>query len=99
MSPTYEPRRRFLREYRRLSRERREEFRGARRKFVTALREKPPEFPGELRVKRVQGHPGIWELSFGDGGHATFSYDEEVRKGETHVIWRRIGDHGIFNDP
>lgn len=39
MSPTYEARRRFLREYGRLSRELRTEFRRARHKLVAALRE------------------------------------------------------------
>jgi hypothetical protein len=50
-------------------------------------------------VKGVQGHPGVYELSFGDGGRATFAYGDEVEPGEAHVIWRRIGDHSIFADP
>lgn len=67
--------------------------------FIAALREKPPSFPPRLRVKRVQGHPGVFELSFGDGGRATFEYGDEVHAREAHVIWRRVGDHSIFADP
>ena len=67
--------------------------------FIAALREKPPAFPPSLRVKGVQGHPGVYELSFGDGGRATFAYGDEVVAGEPHVIWRRIGDHCIFAEP
>jgi hypothetical protein len=26
-------------------------------------------------------------------------YGDEVRPGDAHVIWRRIGDHSIFADP
>jgi hypothetical protein len=50
-------------------------------------------------VKGVQGHSGVYELSFGDGGRATFAYGDEVVPGEPHVIWRRIGDHAIFREP
>jgi hypothetical protein len=97
--PTFERTRRFRREYLALPREQREAFKRALRAFIEALRKKPPEFPGPLRVKGVQGHPGVFEVSFGDGGRATFEYGDEVVAGEAHVIWRRIGDHSIFADP
>jgi len=29
-----------------------------------------PAFPPRLRVKRVQGHPGSWELTFAADGRA-----------------------------
>jgi hypothetical protein len=32
-------------------------------------------------------------------GRATFEYGDEVRPGEPHVIWRRVGTHDIFGDP
>jgi hypothetical protein len=67
---------------------------------VEALREAPPEFPGRLRVKAVAGHPGVFELTWEyHEGRATFELGPEQRPGEPHVIWRRIGDHSIFNDP
>jgi len=41
----------------------------------------------------------VWELTFAPDGRATFEYGDEVRPGDAHVIWRRIGDHSIFADP
>ncbi len=67
--------------------------------LVAALGQRPPTFPPRLRVKRVQGHPGIWELTFAPDGRATFQYGDEVTPGETHVIWRRVGDHSILRSP
>ena len=99
MSPTYEARRRFLREYAKLSREQRSAFGTASRKLVAALREGPPPFPGELRVKRVQGKPGIWDLTFAPDGRATVAYGPEVREGEAHIVWRGIGTHDVLGDP
>jgi len=32
-------------------------------------------------------------------GRATFQYGEERRRGEPHVIWRRIGTHSIVGRP
>jgi len=97
--PTFERSRRFVREYLALSREQRTAFKRALMVLIVALREKPAAFSPSLRVKGVQGHPGVYELSFGNGGRATFEYGDELRPGEAHVIWRRIGDHSIFADP
>ena len=97
--PTFERLARFDREFRRLPRELQRAFLGALPQFIAALRERPPDFPPGLRVKRVQGHPGIWELSFAPDGRATFAYGEERIPGEAHVIWRRIGDHSVLNAP
>jgi hypothetical protein len=99
LSPTYEASRRFLREYMKLSREQRERFRTARRKLVAALREDPPRFPPDLRIKRVQGARDVWEITFAGDGRATFSYGEAEREGEVHVAWRRIGTHDVLADP
>jgi hypothetical protein len=57
-------------------------------------------WPGRLRVKDVEGAPGVWEMtwSFTDpDGRATFEWVEI--EGETGVRWRRVGSHAIFNDP
>lgn len=32
-------------------------------------------------------------------GRATFHYGDEVKAGEPHIVWRRIGDHSILNEP
>jgi hypothetical protein len=47
----------------------------------------------------MQGHPGIWEMSWAPDGRATFEYGDEVHSGEAHIIWRRVGTHAIFRRP
>lgn len=97
--PTYEYPEAFLREFRRLSPEQRTRFLGAVAKLVVALAEQPSSMPAGLRVKAVQGRSGVWELTFAPDGRATFAYGAELRPGDPHVIWRRIGNHSIFDDP
>ena len=97
--PTYEAAEAFYRALERLAPEQQRRFRIAVRELVEALRQRPPAFPARLRVKRVRGHPGIWELSFAPDGRATFKYGDEVAPGEPHVIWRRVGDHSILRSP
>lgn len=67
--------------------------------FIAALRATPPLFPPGLRVKRVQGTSGVWEVTFAADGRATFAYGGEVHSGEPHVIWRRVGTHDVLADP
>ena len=52
--------------------------------------------PG-LRVKGLQGHPGIYEMTWAPDGRATWEYGPEQVPGKTHVIWRRLGTHAIFD--
>jgi hypothetical protein len=59
------------------------------------LRATPPEFSPALRIKRVQGIDGVWEITFAADGRATFEYGDEVIEGMPHVIWRRIGSHDV----
>jgi hypothetical protein len=57
-------------------------------------------WPRGLRVKRVQGAPGIWEMTWsfaGPDGRATFEWTEV--DGELAVRWRRIGGHEILGRP
>ena len=57
-------------------------------------------WPRSLRVKVVEGAPGVWEMtrSFaGPDGRATFEWVEI--EGEAGVRWRRIGGHAIFGGP
>lgn len=57
-------------------------------------------WPRGLRVKRVQGYPGVWEMTWsfaGPDGRATFEWAEI--DGELAVRWRRIGGHEIFGRP
>ena len=96
---TYELAAAFYRDLARLSRADRARFRRAVAQLVAALRSSPPEFPPGLRVKRVQGHREVWELTFAPDGRATFAYGEEVVAGEAHVVWRRVGDHSVLARP
>ncbi len=52
-----------------------------------------------LRVKGIQGAPGIFEMTWADNGRATFEYGDEVVEGQPHVVWRRIGTHAVLTSP
>jgi hypothetical protein len=57
-------------------------------------------WPRGLRVKRVQGFPGTWEMTWsfaGPDGRATFEFIEI--DDELAIRWRRIGGHDIFGRP
>lgn len=95
--PTFEADPRFLRDYERLSQEERDQFKVARVKFVADLQS--DRFRSGLRVRGVQGNPGVFEMTWAPDGRATFEYGGSVRNGEPHVIWRRIGTHDIFQEP
>jgi hypothetical protein len=87
VSPTYERRRRFLRDFRRLTRAQQEAFLATVERFVRSLAS--GEFDPTLRVKRVQRSADVWEITWAPDGRATFEYGPEVRPGEPHVVWRR----------
>jgi hypothetical protein len=38
-------------------------------------------------------------MTFAPSGRASWQYGLEIRPGEPHVIWRRIGTHEIFRNP
>jgi hypothetical protein len=57
-------------------------------------------WPRGLRIKRVSGTRGIWEMTWSfssPDGRATFEFVH--RDGEIRVLWRRIGHHGIYKNP
>lgn len=95
--PTYGWLPRFLRDFGKLSRAQQEEFRRAVAMFVADLER--GRFRKGLRVKGVQGHPGVFEMTWAPDGRATFTFGEPVRANDPHVIWRRIGTHDIFREP
>ena len=97
--PTFERLARFDREFRRMPRELQRAFLAMLPGFIEALRASPPAFSPALRVKRVQGVPGVWEVTFAADGRATFAYGEEVIAGEAHVVWRRVGTHHVLAEP
>ncbi|MGX1727959.1 hypothetical protein ACWIGE_14960 [Streptomyces diastaticus] len=99
--PTYEALPRFIADLNRLTPEQRRRFLRTVPIFVEDLRE--GRFRAGLRVKRVRGTSGIYEISWSMGagppGRATWAYGPERHPGTPHVIWRRIGTHDILSGP
>ncbi|CAA9267258.1 MAG: hypothetical protein AVDCRST_MAG77-3719 [uncultured Chloroflexi bacterium] len=95
--PTHEERPQFRRDFDALTHEQQQAFLSALRRFIADLRR--GQFRAGFRVKRVQGAAFVWEMTWAPDGRATFEYGSEVRPGEPHVIWRRIGTHDIFRVP
>ena len=96
--PTHDERARFLREFGALAPVQQERFLKAARKMASDLRAGQPFRPG-LRVKGVQGHPNIFEMTWAGDGRAKFEYGAGILPGQPHIIWRRIGGHEILVDP
>jgi hypothetical protein len=93
--PTFERLRRFDRDYDSLSPDAKSAFKGAVKKFVADL-ERGQGFRKGLRVKGVQGSPGLYEMTWAADGRATFSYGDSIRGDEPHIVWHRVGDHGAI---
>jgi hypothetical protein len=89
---------RFARDFDSLSADQKAAFLAAVAQFVEDLG-RAEGFRKGLRVKGVQGAGGIFEMTWGDDGRATFEYGVPVREGEPHIIWRRIGAHKILDQP
>jgi len=96
--PTFTRLPRFDADFDRLSPDENTRFLEAVKKLVAHL-EEPGGSSGGLRIKGVQGAPGIFELTWAPNGRATFQFGEPIRKGEAHVIWRRVGGHEVFGEP
>ena len=75
-------------------------FNEAHSKLLESRGADRPKWPKSLRIKDVEGAPGIWELTWsssGPDGRATFEYFDVGR--ERAIRWRRIGGHEIFKTP
>jgi len=95
--PTWDQILTFRHDLKNLTPEQRKALQRAVAKFVADLRK--GSFRKGLRVKKMAGHDGVWEMTWADDGRATFEYGEPVLDGEPHIIWRRIGTHDIFDRP
>jgi hypothetical protein len=93
--PTYTKLPRFQKDFDQLSADDQELFRQAVEKFIEDLKRGRGFRPG-LRVRGVQGAPGIYEMTWAPDGRATFNYGESLQEGEAHVVWRRVGSHAIL---
>jgi len=98
--PTHEEFTQFMREYLSLTPAQRRKFGKAVAKMVLDPRAGAP-FRPSLRVKGVQGHVGVFEVTWdeGNGMRTTFHYGPEQQPGEVHIVWRRIGGYDIFGNP
>ena len=93
--PTYERSPQFLDDYSDLSPAQRRAFQVAVTKFIADLRRGRGLRPG-LRVKGVQGSPGMFEMSWAPDGRAVFSYGASIRAGEPHIVWHAVGTHDVL---
>lgn len=99
----------FEADYRKLSDRERRLFRDAARKLNKAcdaalVRGGRPHWPKALRVKDVEGAPGVWEMTWsfsGPDGRATWEWTSVELEGRVVPVlrWRRIGGHAIFSKP
>lgn len=96
--PTYQRLPRFDADWEKLPEDRRERFRRAVRQLIEDLDAGRPFRPG-LRVKRVQRTRNVFEMTFAPDGRATWHYGTEIRPGEPHIVWRRIGTHDVLASP
>ena len=89
-----------MRDYARLTRQQQDRFDRRREEFVVDLLEMETDpragFRPALRVKKVQGQPGLFEMTWAPDGRATFSMGRPVIEGKRHIVWRRVGDHSIL---
>lgn len=96
--PTFDWLARFDADLKQLNEAQHAAFRAAVVMFVDDLRA-GRGFRKGLHVKGVKGAKGVFEMTWAPDGRATFSYGDAVHDGEPHIIWRRVGTHGIFARP
>ncbi|MGH3945415.1 MAG: hypothetical protein ACRDSI_10275 [Pseudonocardiaceae bacterium] len=95
--PTFATTPRFRRDHKALAPEQRARFeKVVREEFVPDV-DANQWRPGR-RVKRVQGVPKVFEMTWAPDGRATWQFGAPIREGVRHVIWRRVGTHDIFAD-
>jgi hypothetical protein len=93
----FQPAQTFWEAYAVLPSEVKQQAREAFRRFQEGA-EHPPFHPS-LRIRRMQGHPGIWE------GHITLQYvftfhiEQDSASGELIYVFRNIGTHEIYRRP
>jgi len=95
--PTYSWVASFRLDYKKLTPDQQAAFLTAVAAFVEDLRR--GSFRPGLRVKGIRGATGVFEMTWAPDGRATFEYGSEQVEGEPHVIWRRIGTHGVLGRP
>lgn len=77
--PTLEVLAAFLRDWERLTPQQQRAFRQAVAQFIADLADGGHGFRPSLRVKRLRGHPRVWEMTWAPDDRATFEYGERDR--------------------
>lgn len=96
--PTFSTTPRFILDNKKLTRQRQRIFEKiVLEQFVPDM--ESGSFRPSLRVKGVEGAPGVFEMTWDGDGRATWEYGEEIRSRTPHIIWRRLGSHDIFRQP
>jgi hypothetical protein len=49
-----------------------------------------------LRVKGIQGAPGMYELTWAPDGRAVFSYGKSIKDDQPHILWHAVGTHAVL---
>jgi hypothetical protein len=96
--PTFALTDRFRRDWAHLAPAQQAAFKTALDHFVADLKS-GGTFRKGLRIKKMRGRAEVWELTWAPDGRATWEYGTELKPGEPHVVWRRIGTHDIFGAP
>ena len=90
----------FERGHRRLSAMQLAHFERKLKEFVTDLLAMEAGqrhwFRESLRVKKVRGRRGVYEMTWDRDGRAVFEWGEEQVPGKRHIIWMDIGGHDIL---
>lgn len=98
--PIYDATEAFERDVARLPPAQAKRFRVALSRFIADLEAmeagEPPWFRPGLRVKRVRGTAGLYEMTWAPDGRATLSWGSPARRGMFQVEWERCGDHTIL---
>ncbi len=58
-----------------------------------------PPFHPSLRVRKMQGHPNIWEGHITSKFVFTFHVEQDPDTREIVFVFRNIGDHEIYRRP
>jgi hypothetical protein len=96
--PTHEESPEFWACYGQLTADQQQRFRVALKKMVVDLRQGNgiAGIRGGLRVKGIRGRPGLYEMTWAPDGRAVFAVGDEVRPGETHILWLAVGTHAVL---
>ncbi len=87
----------FWRAYARLPADVKERARRAFLLFQKGARN--PPFHPSLRIRKMQGHPGIWEGHITREIVFTFHVEKDPDADETVYVFRNIGTHAIYRKP